>query len=282
MFSFIIVTFNSNTFIRGCLDSVFSQECHDFEVIIVDNASKDGTVELIKKHYSRVTLIKNEENLGAARARNQGIEIAKGGWVIVLDCDVVLERDFILQALQALKEIPDEIGMLQPKILSADKTRIFSSGISVSFLKRFYDIGKGIRDGDKFSIPKHVFGVCSAAAIYKRQMLEELKDITGYFDERFFFLFEDVDLSWRAQDKGWKALYSPRLRCCHQGNSSQTSIAMRQYFCWRNRELILEKHKLNKFELLLSLICYDLPRAIYLSFVNPYYLAGMKKAISHL
>ena len=90
MLSVIVLTFNSIKFIKPCLDSVFSQGYKDFEVIIVDNGSSDGTGGFIKDNYPQVALIENNENLGAAKARNQGIERARGDWVLTLDCDVVL------------------------------------------------------------------------------------------------------------------------------------------------------------------------------------------------
>jgi len=74
-------------------------------------------------------------------------------------------------------------------------------------------------------------------------MLWELKEETGYFDERFFFLVEDVDLAWRAQKKGWKALFYPKGVCYHSGNSSRTNGKLRQYFCFRNRYLMILKNE---------------------------------------
>ena len=270
MISLIIITFNSKALIKDCLDSIATQSYKDFEIIIVDNASKDSTTAFIKTNYPNVILVKNQKNLGAAKARNQGIEIAKGEWILTLDGDVILDKCFLAEFSEAIEHLPQKVGIIQPKILCSDKLRIFSAGISMTWLKRFYDIGRGKPAGGRFNIPGYVFGACSAAAVYKRQLLEDVKDINGYFDERLFFLFEDVDLSWRAQERGWRTLFCPSLVSYHYGNSSQTPKEIRQYLCWRNRKLILKKHKQNKLRLFLISVCYDLPRAIFILFTNSY------------
>ena len=272
MLSIIILTFNSIKFIGPCLDSIFNQDCQDVEVIVVDNGSRDGTVDLVKKEYPQVILIENRQNLGACKARNQGIEVSCGEWVLTLDCDAILENNFLSKIINIIKDLPPRIGILQPKILTTDKKTIYSCGIYLSWLRRFFDIGKGKRDSIQFSEPKYIFGACSAAAFYKREMLEDIKEDTGYFDERFFFLVEDVDLAWRAQRKGWKALYSPQTVCCHTGNSSGISKEKRQYLCFRNRYLMIRKNEalFGKLKLFALSSCYESLRFLYLLFNNRY------------
>jgi len=276
-FSIIIPTFNSIKFIKSCLDSIFTQNYQDIEVIIVDNGSKDGTVDFMRKNYPQLIVVKNDKNLGACKARNQGIESAKSTWILVLDCDIILEKDFFAKILKAINNLPPQIAMIQPKILNTDTKTIYSTGIFFSSLRRFYDIGKGKIDNGQFSNSKYVFGACSAAAVYKKQMLEEIKEDSGYFDERFFFLVEDVDLSWRAQRKGWKALYYPGAVCYHSGDSSFTNRPLRQYLCWRNRKLMLKKRQVNKFKLAIISLFYDFPRMIFLLFTNSYVRNGIKE-----
>jgi len=266
----IILTFNSIRYIKPCLDSVFTQDYQDFELIVVDNGSTDSTVSFIKENRYPVVLIENKENLGACKARNQGIEIAKGGWILVLDCDIILEKDFLRQIMSFVKESEDSVGMFQPKILDMDKKTIYSCGIYLSRFKRFYDIGRGKIDSGQFNISKYIFGACSASAVYNRQMLEELKEDTGYFDERFFFLVEDVDLAWRAQKKGWKALYYPVAICYHYGNSSSLDKVSRQFLSWRNRKFLLKKYQLDRFKSVIISFFYDLPRLTFLFLTNPY------------
>lgn len=268
--SIIILTFNSIGFIKPCLNSVFAQDYRAFEVIIVDNGSKDNTISFIRENYPQVILIENKENLGAARARNQGIEIANGKWILTVDCDIILEKGFFKKIMTFAKESEDSVGMFQPKILNMDKKTIYSCGIYLSKLRRFYDIGKGKFDNRRFSVSRHIFGVCSAAALYNCRMLEDIKEDTGYFDERFFFLVEDVDLAWRAQKKGWEALYYPEAICYHYGNSSSFNKPLRRFLCWRNRKILLRKCRLNRFKLAIISIFYDFPYLIFLFLNNSY------------
>lgn len=277
--SSIILVFNSSKFIKSCLDSIFSQAYQDIEVIIVDNGSKDNILSWIKGNFPQCRLIENKENLGAAKARNQGIEAAKGQYILTLDCDVILEKDFLKKIMTFVGNLENSVGMLQPKILREDKKNIYSTGICLSGLRRFFDIGKGKPDNGRFDSQKYIFGACSAAALYRREMLEEIKQDTGYFDERFFFLVEDVDLAWRAQKRGWKALYYPEAVCYHSGNSSNTPGRIRQYLCFRNRyySIIKNDSLKNNFINFFLLFAYDSLHFFYLLFVNSYTLKAIKE-----
>lgn len=272
IFSIVVLTYNSENFIKPCLDSVFNQKCRDFEVIVVDNGSNDSTIDTIKKDYPDVILIENKQNLGASKARNQGIDIAKYEWVLTLDSDVMLEESFLLDASDLINALPAKVGAFQPKILCSDKKTIYSCGIYLSWSRRFYDIGKGADDIGQHNNAREIFGACSAAAFYRRNMLNDIKEETGYFDERFFFLVEDVDLAWRARKRGWRALFRPELRSYHTGNSSSTNSKMRQYLCFRNRFYMIVRNQGWKSYALrvLPLLFYDLPRRVYLFISNPY------------
>ena len=153
-----------------------------------------------------------------------------------------------------------------------DKKTIYSCGITLTFLRRFHDIGRGRKDSQDFSKPKNIFGACSACALYNRKMLNELKEESGYFDSRFFFLVEDLDLAWRAQKRKWKVLFCPQAVSYHKGESSRFPKKMRQYFCFRNRYYSIIKNEGFIFYIIkiIPLIVYDLPRLIYLIFTNPY------------
>lgn len=280
--SIIVLTFNSSRFIMPCLDAVFSQDYRDFEVILVDNGSEDNSVSIVKGRYPMVRLIENKRNLGACAARNNGIEASSGKWILTLDCDVVLGKGFLSEIIAFAEESEGPIGIFQPKILLSDKNTIYSCGARLSGLRRFYDIGRGNPDKGKFNTKRHVFGACSAAALYRRQMLEEIKEDAGYFDERFFFLVEDVDLAWRAQKAGWKAEFYPAAVCYHHGNSSNFNKQFRQYLCFRNRYYMLIKNQdikdLRKD--IVFLFPYDFPRFIFLLLSNPHILKALREILS--
>ncbi len=276
--SVAVVTYNSRKFISGCLDSVFRQFNPEMEVVVVDNGSTDGSAELIKSKYSRAKFIKNQKNLGAAFARNQAIANSQGKWVVTLDSDIVLGDNFFT-AFRHLQTAGDaKIGMIIPNILNSGGSRVYSQGIYLSFLKRFYDYGREKPANFFRKKPVKIIGPCSAAAFYRRKMLEEVEEVTGYFDRRFFFLVEDVDLAWRAKKAGWKSLFSPESFCFHQGNSCRAGKKVRQYLSYRNRKLMLKKNskKLKKLKLNPLWWFYDWFRFIYLYLFNPHIRAKNK------
>ncbi len=283
--SIVIVTFNSEKFIKGCLDALYAQGFNTFKLIVVDNGSKDNTVSLIKENYPQVIVFENKENFGAAKARNQGIGLCTDEWVLTLDCDVVLQDNFLSEIIKLIRDLPHpRIGAIQPKVLSMDRGVVYSAGIFFSNLRRFYDIGRGESDSAKFSESKYIYGACSAAALYSRRMLEEVKEWSGYFDERFFFLVEDVDLAWRAQDKGWKTLFLPDAVCFHSGNSSGLSKQLRQYLCFRNRYFMILKNerRLPLLKLAGIFAVYDLPRILFLLLSNSYTMKGLREVIGFM
>ena len=276
--SVVVVTYNSELYIKECLDSVLRQPFGEGDIVVVDNNSRDRTAELIKSLYPRILLIENPENMGAAYARNQGIGRSQGTWVLTLDCDVVLKDDFLSGMDGTLRSAGRSAGMIQPKVLRYGTNEIYTCGIRLGWSRRFFDIGMGCADSGKFDTVMNILGPCSAASFYRRDMLEEVKDGYGYFDQRFFFLVEDVDLAWRASRKGWKTLYCPDAVCYHRGNSSASSKKMRQYLCFCNRYYsILKNEGLAAYLLkVLPFFCYDLPRYLYLLLTNGYMYKGAR------
>jgi GT2 family glycosyltransferase len=273
LISIVILTHNSEKFIGPCLESIFNQkQAEAFEIIIVDNGSQDNTLTKVDKYKKHIKLISNNDNLGPCRGRNQAISESQGDWILTLDCDVVLDQDFISKAQKLVTDIDRSIGMVQPKILTPDRERIYSCGIYLSWMRRFFDIGKGQKDNKKFFKPCIVFGACAAAALYNRSMLEQIKKDKQYFDEDFFIFVEDVDIAWRAKRNGWKCLFSPAIVCTHVGNSAESAKDLRQYYCMRNRYYMIKKNE-GLFLYLIKIIplfLYDLPRAIHVHFTNKY------------
>ncbi len=273
MLSIVILTCNSRSYIGACLDSVFAQDLKEAEVIVVDNASRDGTLEFVKKGYPGVLLIENQSNLGASKARNQGIEHSSGDWILALDSDVILEKDFLKRFGTIKNKLSGEDGMIQPNVLNGDGRTIYSQGIHLTALRRFHDLNRGKSRDCAGSNTGKIIGPCSAAAFYRRSMLEKLKERTGYFDERFFFLVEDVDLAWRAQRAGWKVLFCPQMVCFHTGNSSGTDKELRQFLCFRNRHWMIAKNESlwGKVWVYFISMPYELVRGIHVAIFNKYF-----------
>ncbi|OGX11595.1 MAG: hypothetical protein A2351_06300 [Omnitrophica bacterium RIFOXYB12_FULL_50_7] len=273
MLSIVILTYNSQKHIEACLDSVFRQKTADIEVVVVDNASSDKTKEIIKGHYPRVKLIENPKNFGASKARNQGIECSSAEWILSLDSDVVLGDGFIEKFEAAWQLLTDDIGMIQPQVLMEDGKTIYSQGIHLTALRRFHDLNQGKTKDFTGGSSEKIIGPCSAAAFYRRSMLDKLKEKTGYFDERFFFLVEDVDLAWRAKRAGWKVLFDSQVVCTHVGNSSGTDKKLRQYLCFRNRYWMIAKNEdfWERGRVYALSMPYELARGLSLAVFNKYF-----------
>jgi GT2 family glycosyltransferase len=281
--SIILVTYNSGKFIESCLDSIFSQDFKDYEVIAVDNSSTDKTKSIIGTKYSNIILVENTENFGPCKARNQGIAKANGRFILCLDHDVKLLDNFLKNIYKAV-ESQDNIGAVGPKILMADAKTIYSTGIYPSYLWRFHDIGSGRIDEGEFGDGKDVFGISAAAAIYRRAALEEIRQGKEYFDEDFFYFFEDVDVSWRLQKKGWRILYIPEAVCLHKSGRSRNRDGVSRYLCMRNRYLLLIKNVtlFGLLRLFIVFFIYDLWRNLFILVINSRYFLKASSGVLKL
>ena len=272
--SIIIVTYNSIGFIENCLESISKQAYKGFEIIVVDNDSQDKTIEFIKRKYPQIGLIENKQNKGFPFACNQGIKVAKGKYILTLNSDVILENDFLYRIKKAMDDAGLDVGMISPKLLWAkDKKIIDCTGIVLSWMRKFYGRGRGEVDEGQYACESEIFGPCAAAALYKREMLEDIKISGEYFDSDFFLLIEDFDLVWRAKNRGWKALYTPEAVCYHVRNISGMKNKYIQYLCFRNRYfLILKNESLIGFlRYFVVFFIYDLWRNSHMLIMNTRY-----------
>ncbi|MBU3912022.1 MAG: glycosyltransferase family 2 protein [Candidatus Omnitrophica bacterium] len=214
MISIIIANYNKKDLLKRCMDSVRGQGFKDIEIIVVDNASTDGSVEMVAGYYPEAKLIRNTRNLLFCRAHNQGIDASKGNFILCLNNDVMLDKDYLKEALSAIGQ-DARIGMVSGKILRMDKTTIDSTGLFVGRNRKAIERGYRKIDRGQYDRPGYVFGVSGSCAFFRKRTLVDVKDEYGYFDERFGFYYEDLDLCWRAQRKGWKAYYTPKAVACH-------------------------------------------------------------------
>lgn len=214
MISVIIVNYNRKDLLRRCLDSVRGQGFKDIEVIVVDNASSDDSVEMLGTYYPDIKLIRNTRNLLFCRAYNQGIEAAEGNFILCLNNDVELDKDYLKEVIFAIG-LDNKIGMVSGKILRIDKVTIDSTGLFLGRNRKPLERGYNKKDKGQYDEPGYVFGASGACAFFRHSMLMDIKDRYGYFDERFGMYYEDLDLCWRAQKKKWKAYYTPKAIAYH-------------------------------------------------------------------
>ena len=209
MISVVILNFNGKRYLEDCLTSVLSQTFRDFEVIIVDNGSSDGSAEYLGTNYPWVKVVKNTRNLGFAEGTNTGIRQAKGEYILTLNNDTQMDNRF-LECLERVMKSDKSVGMCAPKMLFCDG-RINSVGICLSRSGAAWDRGMSEPDKGQYNSQEEVFGPCAGAALYRKKMLEEI----GLFDEDFFLYMEDVDLAFRGRLAGWKCLYVPDAKVHH-------------------------------------------------------------------
>ncbi len=211
-----IVTHHSGHYIGRCLKSVFAQTGVEVEVVVVDNSSSDDTLARLEPFRNRIRLLHNQTQVGFAAAQNQAIRETRADWILCLNPDVELERDFIARLLEAV-EARAHVGVACGKLLrmAPDGRRripqlLDSTGIYFTPLLRHLDRGSNQPDAGQYEQLQYVFGATGAAALYRRAMIDDVSVTGEFFDEDFFAYREDADLAWRAQLAGWRCLYVPQ------------------------------------------------------------------------
>ncbi|MDX1946100.1 MAG: glycosyltransferase [Pirellulaceae bacterium] len=209
--SIVIVNTNELHHLRRCLPAIARQHYRHYEVLIVDNASTDGSLEWVAAEFPPFRIVRNEQNLGYAGANNVGFEHAEGELIAVLNPDTEVDADWLTEIVAALEANP-RAGLATPKVVQMDRPdRINACGNDVTFTGLTFCRGLDRRI-DEFAIPERVPAVSGAAFVIRKEVLDEI----GPFDESFFVYFEDTDLSLRALLAGYECLYVPTAWVKHK------------------------------------------------------------------
>ncbi len=216
-----VVTYNSARYIRRCLESVLEQRGVDLDVVVVDNASSDGTLDILEEFGERIRVLRQRENRGFAEAQNIAIRFSRSPWVLTLNPDVLLLPGFV-STLVAAGENHPAVGAVCGKLLAIGpdfqtlpERLLDSTGIFFTPAMRHFDRGGRQPDRAAFDRPEYVFGASAAAALFRRSMIEDVSLEGAFFDPDFFAYREDADVAWRAQLLGWKCLYTPAAIAYH-------------------------------------------------------------------
>jgi GT2 family glycosyltransferase len=262
-----LVTFNGLRWLPGCIASLCSQQLTDFELLIIDNASTDGSANWLRQlagQDDRTVLTESHMNLGFAKAHNRHLLVARGDFVLLLNQDVELDPGFLGHAVSAFDGRPT-IAAVQPRLrrLAAPGERtdvLDSTGLVMHRDRRVVSRRQGHREGPADLIAGPVWGADGPAPIYRRDALLDarLPSSNGgseVLDEDFFMYKEDVDLAWRLRLLGWQSWYQPGALAWHGrtggpgrtlleiARTSQSIPAWIKDISWRNQRLMQIKNE---------------------------------------
>jgi GT2 family glycosyltransferase len=231
LISTVILNWNGKEYLRPCLQSVKEQTYPNIEIILVDNASTDGSIEYIKNVFPDLRLIINPKNMGYGAGNNRGIEGARGRYIFVLNSDTEIEKRCV-EALWNCIETDHKIGVTTPKILLYDQRDIIDAA-GLTIYPDGLSIGRGrLESQEKYNQKEEVFFGSGCASLYRREMFEEI----GLFDADFFAYAEDTDLGWRARLSKWKTYYvAEAVVYHHHSKKFGTYSSMKAFLVERNR-----------------------------------------------
>jgi N-acetylglucosaminyl-diphospho-decaprenol L-rhamnosyltransferase len=231
--SVVLLTWNSQALIPSCLDSLLDEvPTNATEVLIVDNGSVDGSKELVQQKYPDVILIANEENRGIGPARNQGLRIAQGEYILVLDIDTIVQPLAVQALIQGMDKDP-HVGLSGAKLIGSDgqlqyTCRSFPTLWSKilrqlpSYIQNWLLKQEELRSWDH-STRRYVGYVIGACQVIRRRAMKEV----GLYDERIFYGPEDVDYCLRMWQTGWRVMYNPDASIVHL----EQRITRKRFWC---------------------------------------------------
>jgi GT2 family glycosyltransferase len=236
--SVIIVNLNGEKYLGDCLGSLASQTFRDFEVIVVDNGSTDGSLDLIKKDFPWVRVVPLADNTGFAKGNNTGFAVASSRYMVTLNNDTIADSNW-LKALYEAAEADASVGMVASKIfLGRAGKELDSAGMLIYPDGMSRQRGRGETDNGQFDSIREVLFPSACAALYRGDMLKDI----GWFDEDFFSYCEDADLGLRARLAGWKAVFAPRATVRHLYSQTGGKYSrFKAYHIERNRFWVLLK-----------------------------------------
>ena len=237
LLSIVIPNWNGRRYLPTCLDSLLSQTYADIEILLVDNASTDSSCALVAGDYPQVKLIELPQNRGFTGACNIGMGRSSGEFIALLNNDTEVDAEWAGEIVRAFARCP-EAGMVASKILLFDQRDHFHTAGDIFRIDGSAG-NRGVwqRDSGQFNREEFVFGACGGAAAFRKSMLDQI----GLLDDDFFFLLEDIDLAWRAQLAGFKALYLPSAVVYHH-LSATGGGAIASYYDGRNGIWLLIKN----------------------------------------
>lgn len=309
-----IVTYNSTDDIIDCLQAVIAQDYPIDQIVVVDNASTDGTADKVRaffhqfnsdpapasladhevmiseretKQYPTLILLENKLNTGFAPAHNQAIAATETEYVLVLNPDLTLAPDYISRLI-AHMEVNPQIGSATGKLLlKADHGLVDSTGLRMNRARRAFDRGAG-ESAEQWTQSGPVFGVSGAAALYSRQMINDISVNGEFFDADFFAYKEDVDVAWRAQLLGWQGYYDAEAIGYHErgwktsGRTSKSLFIRRISYINRYKMLYKNEPSRSMLKTILISLPYEIAAHGYMLLREPKLITAWKSFYTQL
>jgi len=263
LISIIIVNHNGLNLLKKCLKSVYGQSYKNIEVILVDNASTDRSVDYVMSTYPNTKIIKSRENLGFAEANNEGYRKSTGDYILFLNNDTEVSNNFLEILLKGFRS--KIVGGLQSKIMLMDQRGVHDcAGSYLTYTGYLFHYAYKQKDKSEFDKVRDIYSAKGASMIFRRDVLEKVKVDGEIFDSRYFAYFEETDLCHRVWLAGYKILYYPESIIFHKmgATSSAFNQSFIQFHSFKNRI----NTYLKNFEF--KSLIYILPIHLFISYVG--------------
>ncbi len=297
-----LLGWNSKKYLKRAFDSILAQDYPNIEMLFIDNASQDGSVDFVRQNFPEIKVVANQKNVGYAAGHNLGIERAQGKYVVCMNPDIELTPAFLQRAITILENHP-QIGALGGKLFKmlpdGKQTDILdSTGFQIFRSRRVIDRGHGDKDQGQYDRQERVFGLSGALLVLRKKALEEIRLGQEYFDVDFENYKEDIDLCWRLNLAGWECMYAPQVVAYHERGTglgekaSARNILLEKrkhgyrakYFSFKNQGLLLAKNDLCRhfFADFFFIFSYELKRWGYVVLREPALLPALGKMLLQL
>lgn len=229
--SVIIPNWNGSELLKDCLNSLMEQTFKNFEIILVDNGSTDNSLEHVNNHFPQVRVISFKKNFGFAKAINEGVNVSNADYVIVLNNDTSVDKDWV-KNLIACADLHPEVISVNSKLLNFyDKKTIDGVGILINEVGQARSIGWQEKDSGQYGKEQYIFGATGGASLFRRKEFIEV----GLFDKKYFMYSEEVDFSFRAQFLGYRSIFCPKAIVYHKHKATSKKLpAHIEYWQFRN------------------------------------------------
>ena len=271
--SIVILNFNSGNLLTDCVDSILKSTYKNFEIIVVDNDSKDHSQEKCKNKFAQIKLIQNKENFGYCEGNNIGIRQAKGEFIVILNPDTTVDANWLIELLKGFKKFGE--GLYQPKLLTMNNHKIIgSAGNMINIFGFGYSRGRGEEDNGQYDKEEQISYASGTCLFTSRKILEKI----GLLDSFLFAYHDDLELGWRGIELGIKSYYVPKSIVYHAESFNFKWSPFKFYLLEKNRKYCLQIHysKTTHQKIRLELFLIDM--AVWIFYISKGMLGAKIKA----